>query len=251
MTTKIPVFLLALTLFFNSWSSYSMHVGAPITKAEYTPVTGTFENEERFHDSRKPTSNWNRPADVHLSVENLLQHPYLPNGCEVVSLAIVLRYYGYDIDPLTLYDDYMPKSSLWNGDPWTTYVGNAKGNGLGCYAPCVITTGNAYLKDAGSSDQMMDVSGRAFSYYETLIDMGHPVILWGLVDMNMNGDICWRSTIHDETVVWHRYSHCLVLTGYTKDTYIFCDPLRGIMEYSKDAVERSFEIPYKQACILI
>lgn len=248
---KIPIFFLALTLFFNSWGSYSGPVGAPITQAESPQISSTLESEGRLITSAKPHPGIHYSKEACLPVNNILQYPHLPNGCEIVSLAIVLQYYGYEVDPVTLYENYMPKSSLWNGDPWTTYVGNAKGNGLGCYAPCIVTTGNAYLKDAGSSNQVMDVSDRTFSYYKTLINTGHPVIIWGLVDMNMNSKACWEATIHEKQVIWHSYSHCLVLIGYTNDTYIFCDPLKGITEYSKDAVERSFEINYKQACIIV
>ena len=185
-----------------------------------------------------------------LNVANIMQKPELPNGCEVVSLAIALKYAGYNIDPVELYDEYMPKSPLKNGDPWTTYVGDAKGRGYGCYAPCVVTTGNEYLASIGSSKKVKDVSGQSLSYYEDLVAGGTPVIMWGTIKMNGNSSLCWEATINGKYVNWHNYSHCLVLIGYTDDTYIFCDPLEGIAEYTKSSVEASFLANYKQACIV-
>ena len=190
------------------------------------------------------------PVYVKLNVSNLLQKPSLPNGCEAVSLAIVLKYVGASVSPVTLYDNYMPKSPYQEGDPWTTYVGEAKGQGYGCYAPCVVTTGNAYLSSAGLSQRVYDVSGQSMSYYEKLIDSGIPVIMWGTTGMNGNPRICWEATIDGKYVNWHSYSHCLVLIGYTDDTYIFCDPLEGTVEYTKADTESSFNINYRQACIV-
>lgn len=190
------------------------------------------------------------PTRVCLNVTNIMQKPALPNGCEVVSLAIALKYAGFPVDPVTLYDKFMPKSPFKNGDPWTTYVGDAKGKGYGCYAPCVVTTGNAYLASVGSSKTVSDVSGQSLSYYESLIDSGIPVIMWGTVEMNGNSKVCWEATINGKYVKWHNYSHCLVLIGYTDNTYIFCDPLKGVVEYTKSSVETSFSINYKQACMV-
>lgn len=190
------------------------------------------------------------PLRVCLNVTNLMQKPALPNGCEVVSLGIALRYNGFSVDPVTLYDNFMPKSPYKNGDPWTTYVGDAKGRGYGCYAPCVVETGNAYLDSVGSSVRVTDVSSNGMSYYESLIDRGIPVILWCTVGMNKNPRICWEATVNGKNVNWHSSSHCMVLIGYTDDNYIFCDPLNGIKEYSKSATETSFAINYRQACIV-
>ena len=226
------------------------------SSAVNTKVAGTYQLVYTATDTSGNTAKEivtvtvNKPSKLALDVKNILQKPALPNGCEVVSLAIALKYNGYTIDPVKLYDDFMPQSPLKAGDPWTTYVGNAKGTGYGCYAPCVVTTGNAYLASVGSSKLVYDVSGNTLDYYETLLESGTPVIMWGTLQMNGNAKICWEDTINGKDVNWHSYSHCLVLIGYTDKTYIFCDPLRGIVEYSKTSVEASFALNYRQACII-
>lgn len=207
----------------------------------------TTENKSNTND--KPCSSF--PAKVFLDAENILQKPSLPNGCEVVSLAIALEYAGFPIDPIVLYDDYMPKSSCSNGNPWNTYVGNAKGLGLGCYAPCIVKTGNSYLSMHKSSKKVVDISGAGFDYYENLLKSGIPVILWGTVNMYNRDDIYWERSDGNNNYVWHTYSHCLVLIGYSEDTYTFCDPLVGITEYSKESVTVSHNIMFNQACAII
>lgn len=241
----ISVFLLILTLCTRTVGKSCHCSSDAVPNGGYTAAD----------DSSTPAANTaaatvTEPARVCLDVVNITQMPDLPNGCEVVSLAIALTYAGYPVDPVELYDTFMPKSPLMDGDPWTTYVGDAKGQGLGCYAPCVVATGNAYLAAAGSSKTVSDVSGQSLSYYEYLIDSGIPVILWGTIGMNGNPQLCWEGTVNGEYVNWHAYSHCLVLIGYTDDTYIFCDPLEGIIEYDRSAVEVSFSINYRQACIV-
>ena len=204
----------------------------------------------------EPERQENNRADetqqyVCLDVKNIMQKPLLPNGCEVVSLAIALNYAGYTVDPLILYEEYMPKSPYKSGDPWISYVGDAQNIGLGCYAPCVVATGNAYLDYVSSSKRVFDISGNSFSYYKALVDRGIPVIMWGTIGMNKKSSVCWTDNIDGKIVKWHTYSHCLVLVGYTDDTYIFCDPLVGITEYDIIGVEQSFNINFKQACSII
>ena len=190
------------------------------------------------------------PTRVKVEVENILQKPELPNGCEVVSLAIVLKYLGHPIEPFDLYETYMPQTPLRAGDPWTSYVGDATGIGYGCYAPCVVQTGNDYLASIESDKTVYDVSGLDLSEYEKYIDEGTPVIFWGLIEMNCDDKLAWSGYIRRKYVDWHSYSHCLVLIGYSDHNFIFCDPLRGIVEYNRESVETSFNINYRQACII-
>ncbi len=192
------------------------------------------------------------PTYVKLDVDCIMQKPALPNGCEVVSLAIALKYSGYSVDPGWLFDNFMPKSPFKDGDPWETYVGDPRANpgGYGCFAPVVTKTGNDYLASVGSSKRVTDVSYRSFSSYTSYIDSGVPVIIWGTLNMNGKSRVVWEAEINGKNVSWLAASHCLVLIGYTDHTYIFADPLKGIVEYSKQAVEYSFNLNHQQACVI-
>jgi len=210
--------------------------------------------EDRYVDESSDTgvfsgsSSVTHSETVRLRVENILQKPDLPNGCEVVSLAIVLNYYGYDISPMELYDGFMPKSPYDTGDPWESFVGDATDRGVGCYSPCLTFTGNSYLSSVSSELSARDVSGESFEYYKELVRSGVPVIIWGMKDMVPDTRVYYENTVNGNFVQWYKKSHCMVLIGFTEDTYIFCDPLRGIREYSAAAVERCFDINYRQAC---
>lgn len=37
------------------------------------------------------------------------QYPELPTGCEITAMTMVLNYYGYNVDKVTMALDYMPK----------------------------------------------------------------------------------------------------------------------------------------------
>ena len=192
------------------------------------------------------------PLRVCIDVPCMYQKPALPNGCEVVSLSMALSYNGYSISPTDLFENFMEKSPYRNGDPWTTYVGNpyVKGEGYGCFAPCVVETGNKYLSSVGASKRAYDVSGKGLPYYESLIDQGIPVMLWGTTKMSGRNRVCWEAEINGKSVSWLSASHCLLLIGYTDYNYIFCDPLEGVVEYDKAAVEKSYNLNFRQACIV-
>ena len=53
-----------------------------------------------------------------------------------------------------------------------------------------------------------------------------------------------------ERFSWLRYSHCLVLVGYTAQDYIFQDPLSGLVSYPRADCESSFTALGCQAVIL-
>ncbi len=219
----------------------------PLTETAL-PETDIIESE---YCETEPSEELQRETYI-LDVKNILQDSELPNGCEVVSLAIVLRYMGYDVDPGWLFDNYMPHTLYdYSGDPFTTYIGNPRDYGFGCYAPCVATTGNAYLADVGSSLEAVDVSGMEMSDYKEYIDCGTPVIIWGTTYMNCNPHVHQSWWVNGEIRHWYSNSHCLVLIGYKADTYVFCDPLCGVIEYSIEAVEKSFELNLRQACVIV
>lgn len=65
------------------------------------------------------------PDTVQLNVENILQNPELPNGCEITSAAIVLNYLGFDIDKVTLAENCLPMHiPYWEADPEVEFMGS-------------------------------------------------------------------------------------------------------------------------------
>ncbi len=188
---------------------------------------------------------------VVLDVENILQLPRLPNGCEVVSLAIALNYMGYYVNPVWLSDHCMPQGEYGEADAFYTYVGDPKSNGMGCYAPCIVNTAYNYFKLMNDNFSALNISGATDDELEKWIDRGVPVILWGTTYMNCDPMLFRKDNFDGKEVIWRAYSHCLVLVGYTTNTYLFCDPLReGIVAYQKSDVKECRSYVYEQACVV-
>ena len=192
-----------------------------------------------------------KSSTVRLDVQNIMQMPSLPNGCEVVSLAIALGYKGYQIPPTKLFDDFMPHSYGFKiTDFWNYYIGDPRTEGCGCYAPCVVATANAFLESKNSTMKGYNVSGSSLTKLESYLDRDIPVILWGTMGMcGLYSEVA-KGYVDGEWVYWNLFSHCMVMIGYDEDSYIFCDPMRGIVEYDKEAVEKSYNIAYQQACVI-
>ena len=101
------------------------------------------------------------PDTVQLNVENILQNPELPNGCEITSAAIVLNYLGFDIDKVTLAENCLPMHiPYWEADPEVEFMGSPADE-LSFYClPGVITTAvNTYLDEQGSTYSALDITG--------------------------------------------------------------------------------------------
>lgn len=188
---------------------------------------------------------------VELDIENILQFPHLPNGCEVVSLAIALNYLGFYVDPVWLSDHYLDQGPYGTTNPFYKYVGNPKSDGMGCYAPCIVNTAKKYFDEMDADCTALDISDADGIELRKWIDRGVPVIIWGTTYMNCDPLLFRTDNFNGQDVVWRAYSHCLVLVGYTANTYLFCDPLReGITEYQKSDVEESRDYVYRQACVV-
>ena len=187
-----------------------------------------------------------------LDVKCLYQMPDYPNGCEVVSLTIVLKYLGYNVSTDELIDGHLPRGVYGRpGDnPFYEYLGNPRDLGVGCYAPCIVETANSYLESEGEAPSAVDISGKGFDTYKLYVSEGIPVIFWGTTYMDCDPEVFGVIEADGEEIIWRNHSHCFVMIGYTDTTYIFCDPLRGIIEYPKEDVEESHGLVYKQACIV-
>lgn len=187
-----------------------------------------------------------------IDVECIFQMPDYPNGCEVVSLATVLKFMGYDVTVDELIDDHLPKGvySSNGDDPFYKYLGNPRDLGVGCYAPAICEAANSYLTSIGEEPSAVDVSNCDYLTYKSYINRNIPVIFWGTTYMDRDPEIFGTVNIDGEEIIWRNHSHCFVMIGYTDTTYIFCDPLRGIIEYPKEDVEESHSLVYEQACVI-
>lgn len=182
------------------------------------------------------------PDVVQLEVENILQNPELPNGCEITSAAIVLNYLGYDIDKVTLAEEYLPVHiPYWEADPEVEFMGSpADELSFYCLPGAVTTAVNTYLSEQNSAYHALDITGTEPEELDGYLAQGTPVLVWATRAFT---DPLYNYTFTLADGSWpYSNSHCLVLVGYDEDNYYFADPMQEITEIDRD----TFALRYKQ-----
>lgn len=195
-------------------------------------------------------------------IDNILQYPELPTGCEIVSLTMLLNYHGYNADKITLAREYLPKLGFYyeggvyyGADFRTTFAGDPESeNSYGCYAPCIVTAAERFLSDNGSRAAAHDISGAGFDeLLSDYIDNDSPVLIW-ITSGGLHETIptsVW-TTPDGEIVQWKAYEHCAVLTGYDLDCGVIyvSDPMYGNITYDYKTARQRYEDMGSQAvCI--
>lgn len=185
-----------------------------------------------------------------LDVKCVLQNPELPTGCEITALTTVLNYLGYDVDKLTLADNFLDKGRVGETSPYKAFVGNPRDeDACGAFAPVIVNSAKRYLYSENSDMNVYNVTGADYSELVDYVDNGHPVLVWETMWM-AKPHIAAEWNVDGETIVWKSHEHATVLIGYTADTYIMADPLRGIYEYDKEVVEERYKDMGRQAIVI-
>lgn len=193
-------------------------------------------------------------SNINYEVENILQKPELPEGCEVTSLAILLNDLGFDIEHTYLADNYLEQGEVGDVSFYEMNVGNPRnaGKAYGCYAPVIVKTANKYLYDMESYLRAYDYTGYDVSEIYYQLSMGHLPIVWITMDFaevyikkpwNINGkDLYWKYPLH-----------CVLMTGYDmeKGTVTLTDPLKKTpVTVSMELFEKRFRQMESQAVVI-
>lgn len=216
----------------------------------------SFEREESFEKEKSDEKESFKAAAARsksykkLDVKCVLQNPELPTGCEITALTIVLNYLGYDVDKLTLADNFLDKGRVGETSPYKAFVGNPRDeDACGAFAPVIVNSAKRYLYSENSDMNVYNVTGADYSELVDYVDNGHPVLVWETMWM-AKPHIAAEWNVDGETIVWKSHEHAMVLIGYTADTYIMADPLRGIYEYDKEVVEERYKDMGRQAIVI-
>ena len=180
------------------------------------------------------------------------QFPNYPNGCEAVSLYMILKYYKVNVNIDDLVDKlakgaapHLENGMLRGADPELEYVGNPRetnGKGYGVYTGPIIELANKYKKG------MKDLTGTSLYEILKIVKTGKPVQVWASVGMkNTRVCISWL-TNKNRRVSWMCGLHSLVIIGFTGDKVITSDPYTGKIEYyNRTRFEKMFNQYGKRA----
>jgi uncharacterized protein YvpB len=158
------------------------------------------------------------------------QLPELPRGCEVTSLAMLLRHAGVDVDKMTLANQIhkVPfQYGKYHGDPNDGFVGNMytyNEPGYGVYHQPIFALAEHYLPG-----RMKDLTGYPFEVLMHYLNMDRPV--W--VVTNTRYDRLADNQFHQWTTINGKLNityklHSVLMTGYDDEYIYFNDPLEGI-----------------------
>lgn len=196
-----------------------------------------------------------------LNVEYIDQSVRWPTGCESVSTVMALRFLGL---PITV-DEFIEKDLackplheengvLYGPDPNKYFIGDPhKDDGsYGCYAEAIVDAINRTRKrypDFGW-EPVNQTGTDVKTLVEKYVQRGIPVIFWATMDMQpayYYGE--WVLEDSGKKLVWKSREHCLLLTGYDEESYIFHDPWKnnGIVHHPKKLVEERHEEMFSMA----
>lgn len=177
------------------------------------------------------------PKKVHLEVPLIKQmaEPKLYNGCEVISLAMLLNYKGIEVSKIELANQ-LPSVPLQydnglHGNPNQGFVGDINGvdPGYSVYHKPIAKLASRYLP---KNMAVKDLTGQSFVHLLHYLSKKDPI--WIITTTNYqpsNNMTTWKTPTGKVRVSWD--VHSVVMTGYSK-TKIFVNDPYGKKDYSVD-----------------
>lgn len=186
-----------------------------------------------------------------LDVPLIAQHPELPRGCEVTSLAMMLNYAGIKVDKMKLAKEVRKDSTpyacrngqVYFGNPHTGFVGNMYNinkPGLGVYNEPIFDLAEKYLPG-----NIINLTGSNFNNILAKINNLTPV--WVIINTLYTTVPekyweTWNTPIGQIRITYKE--HSVLITGYDSNYVYFNDPLK---EIKNRKIKRSeFEKAYIQ-----
>ncbi|OOB77124.1 MAG: hypothetical protein BEN18_11335 [Epulopiscium sp. Nuni2H_MBin001] len=205
--------------------------------------------------------NYEPTDNIKLDIHHIKQFPELPRGCEVTSLAMMLNYYGVNVDKVTLaYEvkkdtteyQILDNGKIYYGNPYDGFVGDMyslQTRGYGVYHGPIYELANNYLEG-----RVVDITGANFDEVIQFLSRGYPI--WAVT----NGT--YSSLPDSEFEIWHtptgivkitKRMHAVVLTGYENDILFINDPLSNMpnREVNLRNFQQSWEQMGHQAIVIL
>ena len=202
------------------------------------------------------------PADT--ATLRIIDVPYhdqsgeYPTGCEIVSAAMILHYYGYSTTIDTLIDDYLDTCEIRTAypaysaaSPDEAFLGDPRSpDSYGCYAPVIVNMLNRVM----TGHTTKELSGESLSSLcHRFLDRDIPVLVWATIDMQPSSTGTQFQLPDGSTFQWISPEHCLVLVGYDDQFFYLNDPYqhRGVVAYPRETVSARYEELGQQAVVIV
>ncbi len=245
---------------------------ATVTTTEATTVsqeTTAPETEPPLTDSsgrRIITSRQRKDYDdnsVYIDMENILQLPELPVGCEITALTILLRHCGFDAEKTDMALNYLPISwgnaryedgKTYKDSFFNYFIGDPFGKGYGCFSGAIEKAANAYIADHGGGYTVKNISGAHPDVLYDYLAAGTPVLCWatdGMIEPEYYET--WYDNETGEQLDWYLNEHCFVLAGFNIDADLVTlnDPMKGIIDYNINKFETRYDQMHRQAIVIL
>lgn len=194
---------------------------------------------------------------------------YYKAGCETYACIMLLQGLGYDIDEHAFIDNYLVRKDMYYSEDGSyllgpdmdaAYAGDIF-TGCGINSPAMAKSMNNYLSTQPKGQLAYAVNGYTLEQLcEKYVKNDIPVMTWVTTYMEESYEkMTWVINYVDEnsthqigdTVAWRQNEHCMVLIGYDKDNYIFCDSVAGkVVFHDKALAEVRFKEIGSQAIVV-
>jgi len=224
-----------------------------LAEASQTSVVLAEGSEDAPAQEEEPPAPPPLPASAMLDAPIIRQMPELPAGCEIVSLTMLLNFYGIGKSKMELVDEMVkdPTPIRWSsgkiaywGHPNTGYVGDVTGKsrGFGIYSAALLETLKANIPTA------VDLTGGPFEAIERQIADGFPVIVWTTIDFNVPQKwVEWDTPIGPIRTTF--MEHAVLMVGYDEQNVYVNDPWSGkkALPIAKEQFKETWDVMGKQA----
>lgn len=229
-----------------------------LSEGMYKVTVREKNNPENISVLDVPVPHADTKRKNYIDVVPILQKPELPSGCEATSLTMLLNYIGFNVDKLTIADNYLPKGEYRKSDYNKVFVGNPRSIlAYGCTAEVIAETAEKYLREYDTENkwQVKDITGCSPETLYSSIDSGCPAVVWASIDMGeiIPDFVVWTDEETGNKISWYGGEHCLLLTGYDRDEQLVYvnDPLHGSVSYDMKIFETRFMQMNNNAVIIV
>lgn len=228
---------------------------AAVTAAATVPTTEAAT--EQFTLDVSVPEKYEMPVSCETGeVKAVMQKPELPTGCEITALTTLLNYLGFDVDKLTMADEFMPITFTGEVIMDEAYVGDPRRDGFGCNANVIVQAADKYFASVDSPCYGVDLTGTEFDDLMYQLAEGRPVLAWVTINLRESyPEKVWKAQ-NGKELVFDWYQHCVVLYGITmpdgkKEGVVkVADPLAGNVEYPYSKFKKMYEVLGKQAVVI-